>query len=173
MVKSTEELVRLIENMRINPRIRRSYASKYVYQWVTQPSVEKLLPEDLLFHKQFPNIGRIEQNQINEYVILILEFLKDNFHHLHTFQNFRPFAFKSICDDDNRNFCSVSEDYLFTTDTYKFDIEGKTLVVVTHRNSILELVDRIVVLDNGKIVADGPRESVLSALKKGQIGRVQ
>ena len=52
-------------------------------------------------------------------------------------------------------------------------VEGKTLVVVTHRNSILELVDRIVVLDNGKIVADGPRETVLSALKKGQIGRVQ
>ena len=52
-------------------------------------------------------------------------------------------------------------------------VDGKTLIVVTHRNSILELVDRIVVLDNGKIVADGPRESVLSALKKGQIGRVQ
>jgi ATP-binding cassette subfamily C protein LapB len=51
--------------------------------------------------------------------------------------------------------------------------EGKTLVVVTHRNSILDLVDRIVVMDGGKIVADGPRDAVVSALQQGRIGRAQ
>jgi ATP-binding cassette subfamily C protein LapB len=41
---------------------------------------------------------------------------------------------------------------------------GQTLVVVTHRPSLLALVDRIVVVDSGKIVADGPKEKVLAAL---------
>lgn len=48
---------------------------------------------------------------------------------------------------------------------------GKTLVIVTHRTSLLSLVDRIVVIDAGKVVADGPRDSVVEALRKGQIGR--
>ena len=48
---------------------------------------------------------------------------------------------------------------------------GKTLVVVTHRTSLLSLVDRIVVVDAGKVVADGARDKVIEALKKGQIGR--
>ncbi|MFQ3787613.1 type I secretion system permease/ATPase [Halomonas sp. A29] len=49
--------------------------------------------------------------------------------------------------------------------------EGKTLVVVTHRTSLLSLVDRIIVIDAGKVVADGPRDKVVEALRKGQIGR--
>ncbi|MFY0990708.1 type I secretion system permease/ATPase [Halomonas sp. C05BenzN] len=48
---------------------------------------------------------------------------------------------------------------------------GKTMVVVTHRTSLLSLVDRIVVIDAGKVVADGPRDKVVEALRKGQIGR--
>lgn len=35
-------------------------------------------------------------------------------------------------------------------------LPGKTLILVTHRGSLLSLVDRIVLLDNGVIVADGP-----------------
>ena len=46
---------------------------------------------------------------------------------------------------------------------------GKTLVLVTHRASLLSLVDRIIVMDNGRILADGPKESVLDALKQGRI----
>ncbi|WED44337.1 type I secretion system permease/ATPase [Legionella cardiaca] len=42
-----------------------------------------------------------------------------------------------------------------------------TLLLVTHKISMLELVNRIIVLDDGKIIADGPKESVLSALKAG------
>ena len=47
----------------------------------------------------------------------------------------------------------------------------KTLVVITHRTSLLELVNRIIVIDAGKIVADGPKEQVVEALRQGQIGR--
>ncbi len=48
-------------------------------------------------------------------------------------------------------------------------LPGKTLLLVTHRSSMLTLVDRLLILDGGKIVADGPKEEVLSALKQGQI----
>ncbi|MFM2342523.1 MAG: hypothetical protein RLZZ592_2176 [Pseudomonadota bacterium] len=39
-----------------------------------------------------------------------------------------------------------------------------TLVVVTHRPAMLELVDRIAVLDAGRLIADGPKRAVLQAL---------
>ena len=48
-------------------------------------------------------------------------------------------------------------------------VSNKTLLLVTHRASLLTLVDRLIILDNGKIIADGPKESVMNALKKGQI----
>jgi ATP-binding cassette subfamily C protein LapB len=51
--------------------------------------------------------------------------------------------------------------------------EGRTMVVVTHRNSLLELVDRIIVIDGGKVVADGAKDSVISALQQGRIGKAQ
>ncbi|MDY0874175.1 type I secretion system permease/ATPase [Dongia rigui] len=46
---------------------------------------------------------------------------------------------------------------------------GKTMLLVTHRNSMLTLVDRLIVLDRGKVVADGPKAGVLDALMKGRI----
>jgi len=48
-------------------------------------------------------------------------------------------------------------------------IAGKTVIMITHRASLLELVDRIIIIDNGKVVADGPRATVLEALKHGHI----
>jgi len=39
---------------------------------------------------------------------------------------------------------------------------GRTLIVVTHRPALLRLVDRIVVMDNGRVVADGPRDQILA-----------
>jgi len=48
-------------------------------------------------------------------------------------------------------------------------LAGKTLLLVTHRNSMLSLVDRLIVVDGGKVVADGPKATVLDALMKGRI----
>lgn len=45
----------------------------------------------------------------------------------------------------------------------------KTLVLVTHRSSLLSLVDRLIIVDNGLIVANGPKDQVLEALKGGQV----
>ncbi|MFZ5482897.1 MAG: type I secretion system permease/ATPase [Pseudomonadota bacterium] len=50
---------------------------------------------------------------------------------------------------------------------------GKTMVVVTHRTSLLDLVDRIIVIDHGKVVADGPKATVVEALKNGRIERAK
>jgi len=48
---------------------------------------------------------------------------------------------------------------------------GKSMLLVTHRTSLLELVDRIIVLDNGTVLADGPKDEVINALRSGQIRR--
>lgn len=48
---------------------------------------------------------------------------------------------------------------------------GKTLLVVTHRTSLLDLVERIIVIDAGRIVADGPKAQVVEALRQGRIGK--
>ena len=42
--------------------------------------------------------------------------------------------------------------------------ERHTLILVTHRASLLSLVNRLIVLDNGRIVADGEKQQVLEAL---------
>lgn len=41
---------------------------------------------------------------------------------------------------------------------------SRTLVVVTHRSQVLQLVDRVVVVEDGKVVLDGPRDAVLKHL---------
>lgn len=48
-------------------------------------------------------------------------------------------------------------------------VQGKTLLMVTHRAALLGLVDRIVVLDQGRVVADGPKDDVIKALQTGKI----
>jgi ATP-binding cassette subfamily C protein LapB len=49
--------------------------------------------------------------------------------------------------------------------------QGKTVVLVTHRTSLLSLVNRVIVIDNGRIVADGPRDRILEALSSGKIAK--
>ena len=52
-------------------------------------------------------------------------------------------------------------------------LEGRTMILVTHRATLLALVDRLIVMDKGQIVADGPKEEVLNALAAGKIGAAQ
>lgn len=48
---------------------------------------------------------------------------------------------------------------------------GKTVILISHRTSLLDLVDRIIVMDAGRIVADGPKDQVVQALRQGRIGK--
>lgn len=51
--------------------------------------------------------------------------------------------------------------------------EGQTLVVVTHRSSLLSLVERILVVDDGKVVADGPKAAILAAMSSNATSTVK
>ncbi len=53
-------------------------------------------------------------------------------------------------------------DYLAGLDT------GIGMIVATHRPAVLRLVDRLIVVHNGAIALDGPRDDVLARLKGGQ-----
>jgi ATP-binding cassette subfamily C protein LapB len=48
-------------------------------------------------------------------------------------------------------------------------IAGKTVILITHRASLLDLVERVIVVDAGQVVADGPKAQVLEALRAGRI----
>ncbi len=52
---------------------------------------------------------------------------------------------------------------------FSSQLNAQTLILVTHRSSLLTLIDRLIVMDGSKIVADGAKEQVLEALKQGQI----
>lgn len=45
----------------------------------------------------------------------------------------------------------------------------ETLILFTHKTSMLDVVDRIVVLEQGQLVADGPKDQVLQQLRKGNL----
>ncbi|MDD1781209.1 type I secretion system permease/ATPase [Enterovibrio sp. ZSDZ35] len=48
----------------------------------------------------------------------------------------------------------------------------ETLIINTHKTGMLDVVDRIIVVEQGSIVADGPKHSVLQALKDGKVQKV-
>jgi len=48
-------------------------------------------------------------------------------------------------------------------------LENKTLLLVTHRMSLLSLVNNLIVIDGGQVVAMGAKEQVIQALSSGQI----
>jgi ATP-binding cassette subfamily C protein LapB len=46
----------------------------------------------------------------------------------------------------------------------KTTIQEKTTIIITHKPTILEVVDRIIVMDDGRVVMDGPKDEVLARL---------
>ncbi|HEY5712560.1 MAG TPA: type I secretion system permease/ATPase [Allosphingosinicella sp.] len=46
------------------------------------------------------------------------------------------------------------------------ELKGRTLILITHRPPLLQLVDRIILLDHGKIISDGPRDNVLKQIMR-------
>lgn len=58
----------------------------------------------------------------------------------------------------------------FKTSLTQF-IQHKTMVIVTHRLSLIDLADRMIVIDDGKIVSDGPKQQVVESLQAGKVGK--
>lgn len=53
--------------------------------------------------------------------------------------------------------------------TIKQVMADHTLLLVTHKVPLLELVDRLVILDEGRVVADGPKDKVMQALQNRKV----
>ncbi len=49
----------------------------------------------------------------------------------------------------------------------------KTMLLITHRTALFEIVDRIIVMDKGRIVADGAKAQVIEALRQGRIEKAK
>ncbi len=47
-------------------------------------------------------------------------------------------------------------------------VKDKTVIVITHRPSILSIVDRLIVIDDGKIIADGPKAKIINSFANSQ-----
>jgi ATP-binding cassette subfamily C protein LapB len=48
----------------------------------------------------------------------------------------------------------------------KEEFKDRTVILITHRPPLLQLVDRIILLDHGKIISDGPRDNVLKQIMR-------
>lgn len=71
-----------------------------------------------------------------------------------------------IMDEPSSAMDSGSEQQLLKD--LQLRLKDKTLILITHRGTLLSLVDRVVVFDSGRIVADGPKDKVLQAAQAKQ-----
>lgn len=70
--------------------------------------------------------------------------------------------------DEATNDMDDTSEAIFRNHLTKY-LTNKTLILITHRGSMLSLVDRIIILDNGSLIADGPKEEILQKLREGKI----
>jgi ATP-binding cassette subfamily C protein LapB len=70
-----------------------------------------------------------------------------------------------LLDEPTAAIDDVSEKQLI--DHLKGYLTHRTMIVATHRRAVLELVDRILVVNDGKIVMDGPRDQILNQSQGG------
>ncbi|SPL71407.1 type I secretion system permease/ATPase [Acinetobacter stercoris] len=75
-----------------------------------------------------------------------------------------------LLDEPTASIDDVSEKQLI--DHLKTWLAHRTLVVATHRRAVLELVDRIIVVNEGRIVMDGPRDQILNNSQPQQVQHV-
>lgn len=67
-----------------------------------------------------------------------------------------------VLDDPTSEMDATSENWV--KERLRRWLANRTLVLITHRPSMLELVDRLVVIDDSRIIADGPKAEVLARL---------
>jgi len=72
-----------------------------------------------------------------------------------------------VLDEPNANLDDAGEAALKHA-VLQLKAQGKTVFLVTHRPGVLSFVDRLIVLQDGQLKAEGPRDSVLAALRAAQ-----
>jgi ATP-binding cassette subfamily C protein LapB len=72
-----------------------------------------------------------------------------------------------VMDEPTNSMDDKTEGLLKNTMAEAF--QNKTMILVTHKASMLSLVNRLIIMDAGQIVADGPKEEVIKALAEGKI----
>jgi ATP-binding cassette subfamily C exporter for protease/lipase len=69
-----------------------------------------------------------------------------------------------ILDEPNANLDDAGEQALART-VNELKSHGRTVILITHRPSAVAAADRVVLLRDGRVVADGPRDQVLAMLR--------
>ena len=72
-----------------------------------------------------------------------------------------------VLDEPNANLDDVGEAALVRT-VQELKAKGRTVFLVTHRPGIVAVADRLLILRNGTVQANGPRDQVLAALRAAQ-----
>lgn len=72
-----------------------------------------------------------------------------------------------ICDEPTASMDNFAERMLM--DNLRDHVADRTLILVTHKDTLLQLVDYLVLMDNGRVIAQGPRDQVMDALARGKI----
>lgn len=72
-----------------------------------------------------------------------------------------------VCDEPT-NAMDVQAEVAFTSHIARY-AKDKTLVLITHRQQLLPLVDRLILIDQGKVIADGPRDKVIETIARGGV----
>jgi ATP-binding cassette subfamily C protein LapB len=72
-----------------------------------------------------------------------------------------------ICDEPT-NAMDIQAEAVFTKHIEE-QTQDKTLILITHRHHLLTLVDRLILMDQGRVIMDGPRDEVLQSISTGQV----
>lgn len=72
-----------------------------------------------------------------------------------------------ICDEPTSAMDTQTESVFCTY--VKEQTKDKTFILITHKQALLTTVDRLILMHNGKVILDGPRDEVIAALNSGTI----
>lgn len=74
-----------------------------------------------------------------------------------------------VLDEPTASMDPASENRLLRR--MEFLTKNRTVVLITHKGAMLNLVDRLILLDRGRILADGPKDKIIERLQKGEFFR--
>jgi len=70
-----------------------------------------------------------------------------------------------VLDEPNANLDDEGEAALANA-VLQHKAQGKTVVLISHRQGVLKVADRVLILQDGRVVASGPRDGVMAALQQ-------